>query len=74
MLGPLIISGYEVLAGSTVSNLGASNIDGSVGVYPGSDILGFPPGVMTNGMVHAGDAAAMQAQLDFETAYNAAAA
>lgn len=64
---------FAVLAGSTVTNVGATNVTGDVGVSPGAAIVGFPPGVVT-GTFHAADAAAAQAQLDLTTAYNAAAA
>jgi len=47
-------------------------VTGNVGVSPGSAVTGFPPGIVTGGAVHGGDAVAAQAQLT--TAYNAAAA
>ena len=62
-----------VLAGSTVTNTGSSTIDGSVGVSPSSAITGFPPGYVTGGTIHAGDAVATQAHNDLVTAYNKAA-
>lgn len=66
---------FAVLAGSTVTNTGPSVIDGGhVGVSPGSAITGFPPGVLVPPFVfHSADAAALQAQNDLTTAYNAAA-
>ena len=64
---------FAVLAGSTVTNTGASVISGDVGVYPGSAIVGFPPGIVNNGTLHAADAVALQAQSDVTTAYNDAA-
>jgi hypothetical protein len=63
---------FGVLGGSEVTNTGATVIDGSVGVWPGSAITGFPPGTAT-GTEHAGDAVAEQAQTDLTVAYNAAA-
>jgi hypothetical protein len=65
---------FGVLAGSTVTNTGASQISGNVGVSPGSAIVGFPPGTVTGGTIHANDAVAQQAQNDLTTAYNAVAA
>ncbi|MEX0683567.1 MAG: ice-binding family protein [Dehalococcoidia bacterium] len=62
---------YSVLAGATVTNTGPSTIDGAVGVSPGSAVTGFPPGIVTNGTIHAADANAAQAQSDVTTAYNA---
>jgi Ice-binding-like/IPTL-CTERM motif len=52
-----------------VTNTGATTVNGSVGVSPGSAVTGFPPGSATGG-IHAGDAAAGQAQSDMNTAYN----
>ena len=64
---------FAVLAGSTVTNTGATNVYGDLGVWPGTAITGFPPGIVTGGTIHAGDAVAMQAQSDLTTAYNFAA-
>jgi type VI secretion system secreted protein VgrG len=65
---------YAVLAGSTVTNTGSSVLTGDLGVWPGTAVTGFfPPGIVTGGTIHAGDAAAAQAQNDLTTAYNAAA-
>lgn len=63
---------YAVLAGSTVTNTGSSVLAGSLGVWPGTAVTGFPPGIVTKGTIHAGDAAAAQAQSALTTAYNAA--
>ncbi|KAM0330475.1 hypothetical protein ACHAQA_003419 [Verticillium albo-atrum] len=65
---------FGVLGGSTVTNTGPTIVDGDVGVSPGTAIVGFPPGTITNGVIHAADAVAAQAQADITTAYNAAAA
>jgi hypothetical protein len=61
---------FAVLAGSTVTNTGASTIVGDLGVSPGLAVTGFPPGLVTGGTIHAGDAVALQAQSDVVTAYN----
>lgn len=63
---------YSVLAGQTVTNTGPSVLDRDLGVSPGDAVTGFPPGLVL-GTVHAGDAAAAQAQADLTTAYNDAA-
>ena len=62
-----------VLAGSTVTNTGATTVSGDLGVSPGTAVTGFPPGVVSNGTIHAADAVALQAQADLTTAYNDAA-
>ena len=62
---------YSVLAGSTVTNTGPSALTGNLGVWPGKAVTGFPPGLV-GGTIHAGDAAAAQAQRDLTTAYNQA--
>jgi hypothetical protein len=64
---------FAVLGGSAVTNTGPSIISGNVGVYPGSAISGFPPGIVVNGVIHMTDAVAAQAQADVTTAYNVAA-
>lgn len=60
---------FAVLGASTVTNAGASQLSGSVGVSPGTAITGFPPGIITNGELHPGDASATQAHADLATAY-----
>jgi hypothetical protein len=60
--------GVGILAGSTVTNTGPSNVTGDVDVSPGTAITGFPPGTIT-GAFNAGNATAAQAQLDLTTAY-----
>jgi hypothetical protein len=61
-------STYGVLAGSTVTNTGASVISGDLGLSPGTSVTGFPPG-MVSGTQHVTDAAALQAQTDLTAAY-----
>lgn len=63
---------YAVLADDEVTNTGKSVITGDVGIHPGTEVSGFPPGVI-NGQRHAGDAAAEQAQSDLSAAYKDAA-
>ena len=62
-------STFTVLAGSTVTNTGATvisadaGVGGNLGVSPGSAVTGFPPGVVNApGTIHAGDATAGTAQ------------
>lgn len=61
---------FGVLGGSTVTNTGATTVNGNVGVSPGTAVTGFPPGVVAGGAIHANDAVAVQAQNDLTTAYN----
>lgn len=61
---------FAVLAGSTVTDTGASTIVGSVGVSPGTAITGLAVGQPIGGTVHAGDPVAAQAQSDLTLAYN----
>lgn len=68
----LSAASYAVLAGSTVTNTGPTELTGDLGVSPGTAVVGFPPGTLT-GTMHAGDAAAAQAQLDLTAAFNDAA-
>lgn len=65
---------FVVLASSTVTNVvgAGTTVYGDLGVSPGTEVTGFPPGVVT-GTVHAGDPTAAQAASDLTTAYNDAA-
>jgi ice-binding like protein len=62
---------FRVLAGTTVTNTGATTVNGNLGVSPGSAVTGFPPGTVT-GTIHKADKAAAAGQRDLVTAYNAA--
>jgi hypothetical protein len=65
---------YAVLGGSTVTNTGPSTLDGSLGLWPGTSITGFPPGkVLPSGTTDRTNAAAQQAQSDLTAAYGNAA-
>jgi hypothetical protein len=63
---------FAVLAGSTVTNTGLTVIQGDVGVYAGTAITGFGPGIV-NGTQYAGIAPADTAQGNLTTAYGDAA-
>ena len=61
---------YSVLGGQTVTNTGPSILDKSVGLAPGSAVVGFPPGtVLAPGTIQAANAVAIQAENDLTTAY-----
>ncbi|WP_309131076.1 ice-binding family protein, partial [Brevibacterium sp.] len=64
---------FTVLGGSTVTNTGPTILNGDLGVAPGTEITGFPPGIVQGGAIHANDAVAQQAQTDLTTAYDTAA-
>jgi len=61
---------YSVLAATTVTNTNMSVLSGSVGVSPGSSVVGFPPAiVLPPATIEAASAATLQAQVDLTTAY-----
>jgi hypothetical protein len=61
-----------VLAGSAITNTGATKITGDLALSPGTSIGGFPPGILI-GTKRINDAIATQAKLDLTSAYNDAA-
>ncbi len=65
-------SDFAVLAGSSVTSTGATNITGNLGLSPGTSIGGFPPGILT-GSQQINTNLATQGKLDLTTAYNDAA-
>ena len=61
---------YSVLGATTVTNTNPSVIGQSVGLSPGSAIVGFPPGiVLPPATIQAANAVTLQAQSDLTTAY-----
>jgi hypothetical protein len=63
---------YAVIAGTAVTNTGASQINGNLAESPGTAVTGFPPGIIA-GAEDLGNTAAVQAQSDLTTAYDDAA-
>lgn len=70
-------SSYAILAGTpSITNTGPSVVSGSVGIHPGSSVIGFtgaPLGTVTNGTIQAATPAALTAKSDLTAAYGAAA-
>jgi ice-binding like protein len=60
---------FEVLAGTTVTNTGATVVHGNLGVSPGSAVTGFPPGKVT-GTIDKANTAAANAQTALTKAYS----
>jgi hypothetical protein len=61
---------YAVLGASTVTNTGNSVLNASLGLWPGTSITGFPPGIVNApGVIDTTNAAAQQAQSDLTLAY-----
>ena len=65
---------FGILGASTVTNTGASIVQGDLGVWPGTAVVGFPPGIVT-GTIYTGPGPgpAETGQADALTAYNDAA-
>jgi hypothetical protein len=66
-------STFSTLAGSTITNTGATVLNGDLGLSPGTAVTGFPPGVIT-GSRHVADATAATAKNDLTTLYTCLAA
>jgi type VI secretion system secreted protein VgrG len=60
---------FAVLAGSTVTNTGATTVVGSLGVSPGTAVTGFPPGTVI-GTIYDNDPTSAAAEADLSTAFN----
>jgi hypothetical protein len=62
---------FAILASATVTNAENTVVTGAnIGIFPGTSLTGFPPGVLTPPAVqHLGDPVAGQAQADANTAY-----
>lgn len=63
---------FAVLAGTTITNTGATTIKGDVGLDPGTAVTGFTT-VTLDGAQHLADAVALDAKNALVTAYNDAA-
>lgn len=63
---------FAVLAGSGITNTGATTITGDIGTFPTTTITGTAS-MTLDGVNHAGDAVTQGAKTDLVTAYNSAA-
>src|SRR5438552_6359095 len=61
---------FAVLGGSAVNNTGATVVTGNLGVTPGNNVSGFPPGIVTLGTTLRDDPIARQAHNDAMAVYN----
>lgn len=64
----LAACGFGILAATTITNTGATVIDGDLGLSPGSSVTGFPPGLVL-GETHVTDVEAANAQIALTAAY-----
>lgn len=72
-LAPFFIGldNFIVLAATAITNTGATDATGDVGVYPGTSITGFGPPAAINGVFHAADFVAATGQGAAQMLYNA---
>ena len=66
------VSNFAILAGSAITNTGATSVTGDVGLSPGTSMGGFPPGMMM-GSILINTILSTQAKIDLTAAYNDAA-
>ncbi len=61
-------SAYAVLAGSAITNTGATVVGGDIGISPGTSITGFPPGTQSSGTTQVANGASLGAENALVTA------
>jgi len=67
------LSAFAIIAGSAITNTGATSITGDMGLSPGTSVGGFPPGKLT-GTLQINTNLSTQGKIDLTTAFNNAAA
>ena len=56
---------YAIMAGSTIANTGLTVVNGDLGLFPGTAVTGFPPGLVSQGFSqHIANIQAHQAKTD----------
>lgn len=68
-VGLLTTGNFAVLAGSGITNTGATTITGDIGTFPTTTQIGFGT-ISLTGTNHVGNAVTVQAKADLVTAYN----
>ncbi len=68
-VGLLTAGNFAVLAGSGITNTGATTITGDIGTFPTTTQIGFGT-ISLTGTNHVGNAVTVQAKADLVTAYN----
>jgi len=66
------VSNFAIIAGSAITNTGATSITGDMGLSPGTSCGGFPPGILV-GSLQINTNLSIQGKLDLTAAYNDAA-
>jgi len=67
------LSAFAIIAGSAITNTGATSITGDMGLSPGTSVGGFPPGKLT-GTLQINTNLSTQGKIDLTTAFNNAVA
>ncbi|KAJ2958123.1 hypothetical protein NQZ79_g6248 [Umbelopsis isabellina] len=67
-----VASSYALLAATTITNTGPSQIFGNVGLFPGTSVTGFEPNTVSQGVINVNNPAAMNAKDAAENAFNVA--
>ena len=66
------VSNFAIIAGSAITNTGATSITGDMGLSPGTSCGGFPPGILV-GTIQINTNLSTQGKLDLTAAFNDAA-